>query len=107
MNEEKKNEGVEKTVCIDMFKISKELGFEGWTTYEPDDIYRCIDAVKAKIPAGYRRVQLIGTMPNIVAMAVTAALYPMVSKLEYGEYRGPRHTVFYEEECESCPEMAL
>lgn len=107
MNVERKNEDVEKTVCIDMFKLSKEMGLEGWDTYEPDDIYRCIEAVKAKIPAGYRIVQLVGTMPNIIAMAITAALYSRISKLEYGEYRGPRHTVFYEEECEPCPEMAL
>lgn len=89
----------ETTVYIEMEKVARQIGLSrGWSTYNNADIERCIDAVLARVNDNTKTVQLVGSMPNLVAMVLTAALYPKIPKLEYGAYMGQRDVVFYLED---------
>ena len=102
MNE---NRDAETTVCIDMDRIMKEIRLENWKTYNPAHLEKFKRAVLARLDTKTEVVEMVGYMPDVPAMFIAAALAQRVIRFEYGDYKGPRYTIF--DYSQQCPEMVL
>lgn len=100
------NDGeTETTVCIDMDRIMKEIQIENWKTYSSSTLERFKRAVLSRVRDQTQVVEMVGDMPDVAAMVISAALAQRVVRFEYGGFKEPRFVIF--DYSQQCPEMAL
>ena len=82
-----------------MAKIAKDVGLKnGWSLYDPIHIRKALDTISEGSKCA-DTVQIAGKMPIELSMMITSMLYPIVQRLEWGVYNGPRNVIFsYESE---------